>query len=586
MHPQSCTLIELLRTRAAGDAAGRGYVFLGDGERECARLTFAELDARARALSAILRTRIEAPANVILAYPPGLEFIVGFFAAMYAGLVAVPACLPHPRKGGERFAAVAADCAAKHVLTTAAGVRLLAAAAANTASLAALEILATDAPRAPAEDVAKPRASAADPLAFLQYTSGSTRSPRGVQISQANVLANLAAIHAAEGNDEDTRGVCWLPAYHDMGLIEGILQPLYGGFCTWLMPHAAFLQRPARWLQAITRYGATVSGGPNFAFEACVGRIPEADAAALDLRTWQVAYCGAEPVRAQTLEAFAARFARAGFRRSALRPVYGLAEATLLVSASDASADGPKVVHADKRTLDRGCIVPASATAPARALVSCGAPARGVNVAVLEPGKRQPARPRHIGEIWVSGPAVSAGYHAHSGVSPGRDESLQTIFAGVHARWVCTGDLGVMLDGELYITGRSKDVIIVRGRKLHPQDIEHTVSRLSAPQVTGAAAFALDDTAAEGVVVLAELREAARMASAPGEHYQSYADAIRAEVYREHEVALAALAFLPPGALARTSSGKLMRFRCKQDFVNAQLPLIARFDAPRHTGRT
>jgi acyl-CoA synthetase (AMP-forming)/AMP-acid ligase II len=346
------------------------------------------------------------------------------------------------------------------------------------------------------------------------------------------------------------------------------------------MPHAAFLQRPSRWLRAISRYRASVSGGPNFAYDACVRRVADDDLTGVGLGCWQVAYCGAEPVRAKTMEAFAARFERLGLRRGALRPVYGLAEATLLVTASEHTSAAVNVRHADKRALERGLYVAAADPGETTPLVSCGVPAAGVELVIVDHKTQCPSPPNHIGEIWVSGPSVSAGYYRPT--SGGRNPFVDATIAGIHSRWLCTGDLGVVLDGELYVTGRSKDVIILRGRKLHPQDIEHTVEQLGSPQVAGAAAFALDDAAAEGVVLLAELRERNHIDARAGEAYQKYADLIRAEVYREHEVSLAALAFLPPGALARTSSGKLMRFRCKQDFVNAQLPWIARFDAPSH----
>ena len=577
---QSATLLDLLQARSRGDGAHRGYTFLADGEHESAWLSYADLDARARSLAASLHERIAPRSCIVLAYPPGLEFIAAFFAALYAGLVAVPACLPHPRKGGARLAAIAADCAAEHVLTTTPGARLLAAAARHVPALEALEITTTDSePHSPSGAAPYARAES-DTVAFLQYTSGSTRSPRGVQVSHANVLANLAAIHAAERNDVASRGVCWLPAYHDMGLIEGILQPLYGDFATWLMPHAAFLQRPVRWLHAISRYRASVSGGPNFAYDACVRRVGDADITGVDLSCWQVAYCGAEPVRAKTLDAFAARFEPLGLRRSALRPVYGLAESTLLVTASEHTADTVRVRHADKRALERGLYVAAAEPAEAMSLVSCGVPAAGVGLAILEPTTLSPVAVNHIGEIWVSGPSVAAGYYKKA--SNGRDPFVDASIAGVQARWLCTGDLGIMIEGELYVTGRSKDIIILRGRKLHPQDIEHTVEQLRSPQISGVAAFTVDEAAAEGVVLLAELCGGDRIEPRTEQAYQAYADMIRAEVYREHEVALASLAFLPPGALARTSSGKLMRFRCKQDFVNAQLPLIARFDAPSH----
>ncbi len=573
------TLLDLLRARAAGERRLHGYAFLGDGEHETARLSFQELEAAAASLGARLARVADPRSNVLLAYPPGLDFIVAFFGCLFAGLVPVPVCPPHPRRGHERLAAIAADCAARHLLTNAAGERLVAAACANGAALGALEVIATDTTfAAPAPDSGLAQA-ARDDLVFLQYTSGSTRAPRGVRITHRNVLANLAAICAAEGNHEQSRGLSWLPCYHDMGLVEGILQPLYGGYPSWLMPHTAFLQRPARWLEAVSRLRTTVSGGPNFAYETCVRRIGDDEIARLDLSSWEVAYGGSEPVRADTLRGFARRFAGCGFRRQALRPVYGLAEATLLVTASAPGADELRTVQADRQGLEDGRFV-ASPSNDSRSsvLVSCGKPAAGTEIVIVDPDSRSHLPQGRIGEIWVRGPSVSAGYYSEQG--SGREAFVDVIIGGRTARWLNTGDLGFLLEDELFITGRSKDLIVLHGRKLHPQDIEHTVERLDGLELEGIAAFALENEGSAGIGLVAELNRR-QIRTAVADACKRYADAILAALYREHEIALAALAFVPAGALARTSSGKLMRFRCRHDFVHARLPLLARFDAPR-----
>jgi acyl-CoA synthetase (AMP-forming)/AMP-acid ligase II len=571
-------LVTLLHARADRFGVKRLYTFLADGENEARVLSFAALARSASALARAMRNRIEAGSNVLLAYPPGLEFIVAFFACLEAGVVAVPVCPPHPRRDNARLAAIAADCGGRHLFTTHAIARW----AASARDLAGMEIVATDrcdidegrdeamayaATRGDA--AARARSIGTSSLAFLQYTSGSTSSPRGVRVTHANVMANLAAIHAAEGNDADSRGVSWLPGYHDMGLIEGILQPLYGGHSTWLMPHAAFLQRPVRWLRAISRHGASVSGGPNFAFDACARRVTDDDLVGLDLECWKVAYCGAEPVQADTLARFAARFECCGFRARALRPVYGLAEATLLVSASDRTVARPRVRRAQRHALEFGRFV---AAPDGVALVACGRPQPGTRIAIVDPVSARALPEGACGEIWVSGPAVTSGYWNRE-----RDADAFRLAAigGIAARWLCSGDLGLLLDDELYVTGRRKDLIILRGRKLHPQDIEHTVHTLLATRLDAVAAFALQKSEGDGVVVLAELR-----ASAHADEPASLADRIRTQVYRCHEIAIDALGFVRPGSLARTSSGKLMRFRCRQDFIESRLRLIARFDTP------
>lgn len=579
--PQADNLVELLRVRAHGGGDTRGYDFLGDGERLTATITFADLDRAASSLAAKLKDRICTGSNVLLAYPPGLEFIAAFFGCLYTGLVPVPVCLPHPRKSNDRLTAIAADCEARDVLSNAAGGRLLAAAGQQCPALEGLRVTVTG--LAEAHDAFGGSIVVPSPasIAFLQYTSGSTCSPRGVCVTHANVMSNLAMIHAAEGNDASSRGVSWLPAYHDMGLIEGILQPLYVGYATTLMPHSAFLQRPLRWLQAISRLRATVSGGPNFAYDACVRRVGEAELETLDLSSWRVAYCGAEPVRAETLAAFAARFERCGFKRSSLRPVYGLAEATLLVSASSPDVDAPAMVQAQRAALEQGCFVRAAEHDERVAVVSCGRPSPGVEVRIVDAATQFALPEGRVGEVWVSGPSVSAGYYgAHARTS---EVFREAELDGVRARWLCTGDLGFLARGQLHITGRSKEVIILRGRKLHPQDIEHTVQRMEGVPVAAAAAFGLEEAGGEGVVVLIEPRGARASPSPSLALWSPWADEIRTEVFRQHEIALAALAFVGPGALARTSSGKLMRFRCRDDFIRARLPILACFDAPSRT---
>lgn len=569
-------LLALLRMRSESGPAGAGYSFLGDGEHVSACLSHAELDRAAAVLAAKLLTLSPASRNVLLAYPPGLDFIVGFFGCLYAGLVPVPVALPHPRKDSERLPAIAADCRAELVLSSRSGCRVLAAVAA-TGALGDLRVVETGID--PVGDPLTLRVSAKpDDIAFLQYTSGSTRAPRGVCVTHGNAMANLAAIHAAERNGPHSRGVTWLPAYHDMGLVEGILQPLYGGYPTTLLPHSAFLQRPVRWLQAISREQATVSGGPNFAFDACLRRVSDADLATLDLRSWAVAYCGAEPVQAETLRAFASRFERCGFRASALRPVYGLAEATLLVCASDAEAAAPRTISVNRHDLEQGRIEVSSAQAGARTLVSCGRAAAGAVVRIVDPEGPHVVPDRQIGEIWVTGASVARGYYGNA--SDSRAVFVAATVDDISATWLRTGDLGCMNEGELYVTGRRKDIVIVRGRKLHPQDIEHSVQQLDPHRIAAAAAFGDAGDAGEGVVVLVEPGARLRSADAADAAWVRLADEIRAHVYREHDICLASLTLVRAGTLARTSSGKLMRHRCRQDYLRGDMPVLAHFEAP------
>jgi acyl-CoA synthetase (AMP-forming)/AMP-acid ligase II len=573
------TLVELLRARADGEGDRSAYGFLADGERVSADISCGALDRMAAAIAHSIRSRVEPGTPVVLAYPAGLEFVAAFFGCLYAGAIAVPMLPVHPRRGNERLAAIVADCGARVLLSTPAGVRAFEAAREHSPALAALDALSPDAELDRSFSLTMP---APDALAFLQYTSGSTQSPRGVRISHANVLANLAAIHAAEGNGAHSRSLSWLPHYHDMGLIEGILQPLYGGHRALLMAHTAFLQRPVRWLQAISAHRISVSGGPNFAFDLCVRRVRDDELGELDLSCWEVAYCGAEPVRARTLEAFAERFGACGFKRRALRPVYGLAESTLLVTASDRHAPGPKLVHASSDGLEQNRYRSVASGSPgAVALVCCGRPVAGAELAIVDASTATELEPGSVGEIWLSGPSVASGYFGEP--PAGNLVFEECMLGGARRRWLKTGDLGFMVDGELVVSGRVKDLIIVRGRKLHPQDLEQTAEACHRSILpNGAAAFALEEEGTEGVALCVEIAQSLMHAfeESCGSAASALAGTIREAVSRRHELRLTTVAFVRPLALARTSSGKLMRYRCREDFLRGRLALLGRFDMP------
>jgi acyl-CoA synthetase (AMP-forming)/AMP-acid ligase II len=564
------TLTDLLQSRAAHHGERRAYTFLADGEREIACWSYGELDAKARAIAANLAERAAPGDRVMLAYPPGLDFVAAFFGCLYAGAIAVPVPLPHPRRGHDRLDAIAEDCTPRVLASTAAGFAALAAVAERSPHFAAMAKLVSD--DCADDDGLEWAVHGAGPgdLALLQYTSGSTSAPKGVRVSHGNVLANLAMIHEAEGNDEASRGLSWLPAYHDMGLIEGVLEPLYGCYPTWLMSAGAFLQRPLRWLDAISEYGATVSGAPDFAYDLCVKRVLDEELEALDLSSWQVAYNGAEPVRADTLDAFCARFARCGFSARAVRPVYGLAEATALVSASARDRDAPHVLGVAAADLEQGRVAAAGGNAQAVRLVSCGAAPTGTAILIMDTASPRELPPGRVGEVCVRGPSVASGYW---GVDEGEGRTFAVGADG--SRWLRTGDLGFVCDGELYVTGRIKDLIIMRGRKLYPHDIERTVEACDARVCpSGVAAFAVRDAYLERLVVVAEVE-----APDPAD-LQPVVDAIAEAVFRDHECAVAATILVRRGVLPRTSSGKLMRFRCREDYLANRLPGIVRLQGP------
>ncbi|HSK81412.1 MAG TPA: fatty acyl-AMP ligase, partial [Thermoanaerobaculia bacterium] len=447
---------EILENRAAEQGERPAYVFLSYGETGVAeeRLTYAELDARARAIGASLQEAGAGGERVALLFPPGADFVASFFGCLYAGAVAVPALPPRPRGADPRLQAICRDARPRVALTTAEKLPALERAAAEIPELkAALRM-------APAtEGAADWRRADLGPeaLAFLQYTSGSTSSPKGVMVSHGNLVHNEELIRRTFEQSSGSVVLGWLPLYHDMGLIGTVLQPLYTGAVSYLMTPGAFLQRPARWLEAISRYRATTSGGPNFAYELCVRKVGEAERESLDLSSWQVAFNGAEPVRAGTLRRFAEAFAPCGFRATAFRPCYGLAEATLLVSGGRPEGE-PRVRALDAEALERHDVVEGDA-ARSRELVGCGAAMQ--EVLAVDPESGDPCPPGGVGEIWVAGPSVARGYWE-------RPEETATTFGARLADgtgpFLRTGDLGFVSGGELFLTGRLKDLIILRGR--------------------------------------------------------------------------------------------------------------------------
>ncbi|MEA2691749.1 MAG: hypothetical protein QOJ16_1136, partial [Acidobacteriota bacterium] len=511
------TLVDLLRSRAADAADRTEYLFLANGEVESERLSAAALDARARAIAARLAETAAAGDRALLLFPPGLDFIAAFFGCLYAGVIAVPAYPPRPGRGGERLAAIAGSCRPAAVLTTAELLGRLRAGATDAAGLAAARWLAVDAVATEAGELWRDPGVGPETAAFLQYTSGSTAEPKGVVVTHGNLLHNERMIQEGFGQSAASVIVGWLPLHHDMGLIGNVLQPLYCGARCILMSPLAFLQRPEVWLRAISRYRATTSGGPNFAYELCLRKVGEAARAELDLASWSVAYNGAEPVRAETLERFAAAFAPAGFRRAAFYPCYGLAEATLYVTGGEVGTAPPI------RAFD------------GRPLVGCGTARLGQSVRIVDPESRRPAAPGEIGEIWVAGPSVAQGYW-------GLPEASAAVF-GAHIAgedpalpFLRTGDLGFLDAGELFVTGRLKELIILRGRNHYPQDIEITaLASHGALRPGGAAAFAVEaagEGGGEELVVAVEIERRREPEAAAA------AAAVRRAVAEEHEVAV------------------------------------------------
>ena len=575
------SVVEIFRSRAEAQRDSRGYVFLEDGETEISALTYGELARRSRAIAAALQQSVAPSARALLMYPPGLEFIAAFLGCLYAGVLAVPAYPPHPARLARslpRLRAVVRDAETAVVLCTEAIAAMSPALLKEAPEMAQARILATDRIDPALADAWKEQTIGPDTLAFLQYTSGSTAAPKGVMVSHGNLLHNLAYLNECEGNDVDSCSVSWLPVYHDMGLIEGVLLPAFGGYPAYLMSPMAFLQGPLRWLKAISRYRATNSGGPNFAYDLCVRKITPEQRRQLDLSCWRVAYNGSEPIRSATLASFTKTFAECGFRSESHRPTYGLAEATLLVSTSPRlTQPTTRIVDATELSNDRiSETMQPDRAAATLTLVACGIPACETSVAIVHARDLVKIPAGQVGEIWVAGPGVAQGYWR-------RPEETERVFKARLADagegpFLRTGDVGFLWRNELFVTGRIKDTIVIRGRKLYPQDIELTVENTHPAIRPGClAAFSVIDATGERLVVAAEVdnKDAAWAAAVQAQGLQRVIDDVREAIAENHEVQTYAVLLLAPGSIPKTSSGKCQRFECRTGFQNGTLELLA-----------
>lgn len=572
-------LVELLLHRARCQPDDTAFTYLIDGENEQVRLTYRELDRQARAIGAWLESRDLAGERALLLYPAGLDFIVAFFGCLYAGVVAVPVYPPRRNRSLNRIQAIADDAEARVALTTEQVFNRVMPLIDETPHLKQLTWLPTC--RVPSEmerEWTMPDVHG-DTLAFLQYTSGSTGTPKGVVLSHANLVHNSALISHAFEHTRSLSGVFWLPSYHDMGLIGGILQPLYIGCPNVLMSPMSFLQKPYRWLSAISRFGASTSGGPNFAYDLCVRKITPEQRKTLDLSSWRVAFNGAEPVRAETLDAFAEAFEPCGFKREAFYPCFGLAEATLIVSGGYVSK--PPVIRTfDAAALSRNEVIDAEPDDDgARALVGCGENLPDQRIVIVDPETLTACPPDRVGEVWVRGPSMAQGYWRQTEATE-RTFRARLSDSG-EGPFLRTGDLGILRDGELFITGRLKDLIIVHGVNYYPQDIERTVQQ-SHPRLRldcGGAFVVEGEDGRERLVVVQEVERHKQG------NFSPVFDAIRRAVAAEHELALDAIVLIRAGSVPKTSSGKIQRHACRDNYVARTLDVVGQWEATDATSQ-
>ena len=563
---QWSTLIELLSNRARIQGNEIAYKFLYRGESEICSLTYGELDSRAKTIAAELRAVNTFGERALLLYPPGIEFIVAFFGCLYAGVIAVPAYPPRRNQNTIRLKAIVEDARAKVVLTTASLLLKMKSRLVDNPELKALYWLATDEVDGESASWQSPKVTS-DTIAFLQYTSGSTGMPKGVTINHANLLHNQRMIKDAFGHTPDTTVVGWLPLFHDMGLIGNVLQPLYLGKTCVLMSPADFLQKPFRWLQAISRYRATTSGGPNFAYDLCIHRTTPEQRASLDLSSWQTAFTGAEPVRAETVEQFAEAFETCGFRREAFYPCYGMAETTLFVTGG-LKADYPVVKTVDAMALEQNKIEAVKKGNSVRKIVSCGRTWLEQKLVIADPETLTRVADDGVGEIWVKGESVAQGYWNQPEKT---EETFKAYLADSEGPFLRTGDLGFIRDNELFVTGRLKDVIIVRGQNHYPQDIELTVEKSHPALRAGCgAAFTVEVKGSERLVIVQEIeRSYLRKLDTP-----KVVDSICQAVTAEHSLRPYATVLIKTGSIPKTSSGKVKRYACRSGFLDGSLNVV------------
>jgi 8-amino-7-oxononanoate synthase len=565
-------LVELLQHRARCQPEDIAFTYLVDGENEELHLTYRELDRQARAIGAWLESHDLVGERALLLYPAGLDFIAAFFGCLYGGVVAVPVYPPRRNRSLIRIQAIADDAEAKVALTTEIVLNRIMPLIDETPHLKQLAWLATCQVPPGMEDQWSLPDIGGDTLAFLQYTSGSTGTPKGVVLNHSNLIHNSALIAHSFEHSRTSRGVFWLPSYHDMGLIGGILQPLYVGRHNVLMSPMSFLQKPFRWLSAISKYRGTTSGGPNFAYELCVRKITPEQRRTLDLSSWRVAFNGAEPVRAETLDAFAEAFEPCGFNRDVFYPCYGLAEATLIVSGGYVRQP-PVILSFDAAALARDEVVETHANAPgSRPLVGCGENLPDQRIVITDPETKTPCPTGRIGEIWVQGPSVAQGYWRQSEATEFTfNARLSDTGEGPFLR---TGDLGFLHDNKVFVTGRLKDLIIVHGVNYYPQDIERTVQQ-SHPRLRTdcGAAFTVDADGGEHLVVVQEIGHYKQS------DFRGVFEAIRRAVALEHELALDVIVLIRAGSVPKTSSGKIQRHACRNGYLAGDLDIVGQWKA-------
>ena len=568
------TLIDRLQQQASRQPHKRAFTFLADGETEIDSLTYQQLNDKAKAIASVLQNYNAQGQRALLLYQPGLDFITAFLGCLYAGVVAVPVYTPRANRSLDRLLAIVADAEASFALTAKSIADQIASKFANNYATKKIKFIATDTFELNLATDWQHPAITTENLAFLQYTSGSTGTPKGVMVSHGNLMANSVTINHGFQNYREHTAVSWLPPYHDMGLIGCIIQPMYVGLSMYLMAPVTFLQRPYHWLQAISRYKGVTNGGPNFAYDLCVDRITAEQKASLDLSCWELAFSGAEPVRAETIDRFSQYFRSCGFRRQAFYPCYGMAESTLMITGGDKYTE-PTIATLDSKELEQNRAVAPSNVDHEITLVSSGRNMPGQSIVIVNSETLTRCRETEIGEIWTKSDSVAQGYWNRPDLT---NVSFNAVLADTQAGgWLRTGDLGFLQGGELFVTGRLKDLIIIRGRNYYPQDIELTVDNAhEAIRAGNVAAFTVEIGGKEQLVITPEIKRT---------HLRkldvaAVTKAIRQAIAQNHELQTHAVVLLKTGSIPKTSSGKIQRHACQAGYLDGSLNTIGEYQAP------
>lgn len=568
-----CTIPEIIQARAILTPERIAYIYLKDGEEDKDVITYKELDKSARIIAQRLLEINAKGERALMLYHPGTDFIKALYGCFYAGVIAVPAYAPRKNRSLDRIKTLVVDSGATIVLCVTEIHNLFERSFSDFEELKSMQWVPTDQCLTTEPEMIELALPLPTDIALLQYTSGSTGLPKGVMVTHQNIIRNLEFIRQCFSLRPESVSVSWLPSFHDMGLIDGVIGPCYNGFTGVLMPPVAFIQKPVRWLKAIMKYKGTHGGAPNFAYDLCVEGVQFEERQNLDLSSMETLYCGAEPIRKDTIDRFIKTYSEYGFRANAMFPCYGMAETTLIIAGPEALR-GPVYLNVSASALEMNKIVPVIENEhDSRFLAGVGYSWIDTDVKIVNPDTLELTKQDEVGEIWISGSIVTAGYWNKEEVT------LNTFHARIkdnsgnegHRNYLRTGDLGFFHNGELYITGRLKDMVILQGKNLYPQDIEFIVEKSHpAMRANASAAFSIEQNNTEKLVIVAEVERS----WIRDLNTEEVCDAIRNNIAEEFEQEVYAIQLLRTASILKTSSGKIQRKACQKAFLSGTLEVV------------